>query len=59
MCIFVDEINYLMDMVVFISVLFLVALAIFLLKGEGNSYGKNIRENGKNNIGISDKNFFL
>jgi hypothetical protein len=46
-------------MIVFISVLIILALAIFLLKGEGKSYGSNIRANGKNNIGISDRNFFL
>ncbi len=59
MCIFVDEIDYLIDMIVFILILALIVLAIFLLKGEGSRYGNNVRENAKNNIGVSDKNFFL
>ena len=53
MSIFVDEINYLIDMIVFVSILVLIIFAILLLKGEGNSYGSDPTGNEKNNIGIS------
>lgn len=58
--IFVDEINYLIDMIVLVVVVIGIIGAIFALGGVGGTYGKaNTIKDEKGKFNISDKNFFL
>jgi hypothetical protein len=60
MRIFVDEIKCLIDMIVFFAILILLLFIVLFLKGEGSNYGKgNPKTSKRNNLGISEKNFFL
>jgi 4-amino-4-deoxy-L-arabinose transferase-like glycosyltransferase len=56
-CIFVVEINYLIDMIVFLIFLVAFFCLVFILRGEGNSYGNT--RSYKDRMNISDKNYFL
>ena len=46
-------------MIVLIVMIILTSVAVLFLKGEGEGYGKNVRNNEKRRVGFSDKNFFL
>lgn len=46
-------------MLVFIFMVSLVLFLVFVLRGEGSTYGNSINENMKNKLRINDKNFFL
>lgn len=59
-CIFVDEISYLIDMILLFVIIIALLLVVLFLRGEGSSYGKgNVRNDDKKSFSISDKNFFL
>ena len=58
--IFVDEINYLIDMVILVIVVIAIIGAVFALGGVGGTYGKgNTIKDEERKFNVSDKNFFL
>ena len=59
-CIFVDEINYLIDMVILVVVVVAVIGAVFALGGVGGTYGKgHTMKDEEKNFNVSDNKFFL
>lgn len=46
-------------MIVLLLIIAFILLLVFVLRGEGSSYGKTNEYNSKSKINLSDKNYFL